>query len=78
MSRKILIGSFVLSLFFNVALFVFAYVQKVAADEARMQAMQNEKHAIDNEMKAQQAQAEAERQVQRAIVCMHELEKTRK
>ena len=85
MNRKLLIALFVLSLFFNLVFFVFAYVQKIAADAAKQEAISQKQRALKNEMiakaneeKSRLAMMEAERQAQLAIVCRAELEKASK
>lgn len=78
MNRKLLIGLFVLSLFLNLVFFVFAYVQKAAADESRLEAFEQQTRAEENARKAMEAMKEAERQKQMAIICNSELAKAQK
>jgi hypothetical protein len=75
MSRKLLIVLLAVSLLFNLVFFLFAYLQKAAADEARLMAGQNRARAEQNETKFRQAMKEAERQTQLAIICRSETNK---
>jgi choline-glycine betaine transporter len=85
MSKKILAILLALSLVLNVLFFVFALVQKAAADESRLHANESQLQAKDqkalalaNEKKAMQAQIEAEHQSQLVAICRQELAKSRK
>jgi hypothetical protein len=54
--RSIVLG---VSLFLNVLFLGFAFVQKAAANSARLEASQNEQRAIRNEIEAQAQQRRA-------------------
>lgn len=58
--RPLIVILLVLSLLFNLIFFAFAYVQKVAADNARILANQNQQRAIEMEKMAVMERVSAE------------------